>query len=147
MATKGLSAMHTINPVVIDIKESKAFAVSVGSINTRFERGGHYFDIISHCRFLSRLGLIPTQNGGGVSWKMLTMEVIYVQDMILPAFPGVESSTLVLDNLPSTARKSYRYLTWLLRENGREVDDRMPGVDDELSVQIVLEKNYSWLNS
>lgn len=144
MAAKGLSALHIITPVDINIKRSKAFAVSVGSINARFERDGKEFDIISHCRFLSRLAAISREEN---TWKMLSMEVIYVQDTILPAFPGIESNGLVLDNLPSTVRKSYRYLTWLLRENGREVDNSMPGVDDEESVKNVLEKNHLWLNS
>ena len=32
-------------------------------------------------------------------------------------------------------------------EHGREVDSRMPGIDDEKSVMEVMDRNYSWLNS
>jgi hypothetical protein len=145
MATNGLTAIHTINPVDVDIRGSKAFAVSVGSIRARFERSGCDYDLISQCRFLSRLQRL---NGHSQrAWKLLSMEVIYLYDSILPTFPQGGHSPLVIENMPDTTRKSYKYLSWLLMEQGHEVDSRMPGVDDETSVRDVMDRNFSWLNS
>jgi hypothetical protein len=147
MASKGVSALHVITPVDIEIQGSKAFSISVGSINARFQRHGNEYEIISHCRFLSRLEEISGKSEYGGTWKILTMECIYVSDMLVPTFPGAGSIALVLDGLPATARKSYRYLTWFLLTSGRSVNGEMPGVDDEQSVEEVMKKNHGWLYS
>lgn len=45
MSNYRLSAIHMINPVDISIVGSKAFAVSVVSINGRFDRHGDAYDL------------------------------------------------------------------------------------------------------
>lgn len=145
MASKGPTAIHAITPVDIDIRGFNAFAVSIGSISARFERAGFAYDLLSHCRFLSRLQKIDGLSGG--VWKLLTMEVIYIYDSIIPAFPQKGQKLLTIENMSNTTRRSYKYLSWLLMEQGHEVDAHMPGVDDEESVKEVMDRNYSWLNS
>jgi hypothetical protein len=75
------------------------------------------------------------------------MDVIYIYDFITPAFPITGTSTLVINGMKSTTRKSYRYLSWLLAEQGYEVSDDLPGVDDGQSVKNIMEGNHAWLHT
>ena len=109
MASNGPTVIHTINPADVEIRGSKAFAVSVGSICARFERSHCAYDLVSQCRFLSRLQKIDGKSPG--IWKLLTMEVIYIYDSILPAFPQGDHSPLIMENMPALTRSSYKYLT------------------------------------
>jgi hypothetical protein len=111
----------------------------------RFEKYGYEYDILSYCRFLSRLQGID--EGGGQAWKLLTMEVIYIQDSVVLAFPHSDLRTLELGDWKGSTHKSYKYLSWLLAEQGHEVGDDLPGVDDEQSVKTVMTKSYEWLKS
>ncbi len=77
---------------------------------------------------------------------MLTMDVIYIYDSIVPAIP--ESRGLVIkENPKSKMRSSYRYLSWLLAESGHEVRQDLPGVDDEQSVNNIMDWGRQWLDN
>ncbi len=143
MASKGSSSLHSITPVEVDINGSKAFSVSVGNINARFIREETEYELISNCRFLSRLQII---NGpGGEVWKMLTMEVIYIHDSIVPVVPYTGPISFDVKDMDGSMRKSYRYLSWLLAERGHTVNNELPGVDDEQSVKDVMGRSQEWL--
>ena len=143
MASKGSSALHVINPVEVEIKGSKAFSISVGNITARFTSEKSEYELVSNCRFLSRLQRID--GPGGPVWKLLTMEVIYVHDSIVPVVP--ESGSFDVKNVDSTMRKSYKFLSWLLAEKGNKVSNNLPGVDDEESVKDVMGRSSEWLNA
>ena len=144
MAQAGSSAMHHINPVEVTINGLKAFSVSVGNISSRFEKGGSEYELISNCRFLSRLAKVKDNEGG--CWKMLSMDVIYQNDSISPVVPN--GNPLEMD-FPSLAgyRQSYKLLSWLLAEKGYTVKKDLPGVDDEQSVRNVMSRSLEWLNA
>jgi hypothetical protein len=144
MASSGSLALHTINPVEIDINGSKAFSVSTGNISARFTRGESDYDLVSSCRFLSRL---QTLDGPGKPvWKILTMEVIYIHDAIVPVVPQIGPSTFDTTNMDRSTRKSYRFLSSLLAERGHKVSNDLPGVDDEQSVKDLMDRNHEWMN-
>ncbi|KAL3483022.1 hypothetical protein BJX62DRAFT_249965 [Aspergillus germanicus] len=147
-ARGGGSTIHTITPVDVRINDEKAFCVSVGSIISRFSSSGTDYDLVSHCRFLSRLQKDGDGDGdsGNRGWKMLSMEVIYIHDAIIPAISedmDVELRDAVDAGIAT--RESYKYLALLLGQKGYSVKDSLPGVDDPQRVETVMQKNLSWL--
>ena len=143
MASKGSLALHTISPVEININGSKAFSVSVGNITARFTSGESEYELVSNCRFLSRLQRIDGL--GEWVWKILTMEVIYINDSVVSVVP--EAGSFDVKKMDSTARKSYKFLSWLLAERGNRVSNDLPGVDDGQSVKDVMDRSHKWLNA
>jgi hypothetical protein len=131
-----------INPVEISIVGSKAFAVSVGSITTRFERGVDAYDLTSCCRFLSRLQRID--DSGGAVWKMLTIDVIGIHDSIVAAVPT--TNTFFLEGFMKGKTRSYVCLSRLLVKQGYEFSADFPGVDDEQSVKDITNWGRKWLD-
>jgi hypothetical protein len=151
MAARGEgSTIHTITPVEVRLNGAKAFCVSVGSIISRFSRGGTDYDLVSHCRFLSRLQKESDGDDGGDSgnrgWKMLSMEVIYIHDGISPAIPAdIDAELRAAVDAGTTTRESYKYLALVLGQKGYRVKNSLPGVDDPQRVETVMQKNLSWL--
>ncbi len=145
MASKGSSSLHSITPVEIDINGSKAFSVSVGNINARFIRQEIEYELISNCRFLSRLQRIDGPEGE--VWKMLTMEVIYIHDSIVPVVPYTGPISFDVKDMDGSTRKSYRFLSWLLAERGHTVNNDLPGIDHEQSVRDVIDRSQEWLHA
>ena len=147
MAAAGSQSMHTIQPAVIDLNGAKGFAQSVGTIASRFERDGKQYDMVSKCRLLSRLMQVQNANRTHKDWYMLSMEVIYLQDNIFPVVPEPFSSDPDFVRALSKKRKSYPVLSVLLENKGLAVNDKLPGSDDEESVDRVLQTNRKWLLS
>jgi len=58
------------------------------------------------------------------------MDVIYIQDSVVPAFPHSCLRSLELGDWKGSTPKSYKYLPWLLAEQGHEVGDDFPEVED-----------------
>jgi hypothetical protein len=147
MAGQGTSSIHTINPVQITLNGDKAFSVSLGSIISRFSQDGVDYDLVSQCRFLSRLERAGEGEEARRGWKMLSMQVIYVQDAITPAFP-VELRDDVNDAIGEgmASRESYRGLAYVLAQMGNPVTDTLPGTDDQGSVEALLQQNLSWVH-
>ena len=144
-ASKGLTVIHSINPVEVTIRGSKALAISVVSIAARFEHDGAQFELTSWARLVSRLEKIDTADGT-TTWKLLTLSCIYIRDGIQPVVPQCLSTTLNFDTVKA-ARSSYRYLTWHILHLGLEVRDDLPGVDDEQSVREVMDRDSKWIES
>ena len=144
MAQAGSSAMHNINPVEVTIVGQKAFSVSVGNISSRFEKGGSEYKLISNCRFLSRLTKADDNERG--PWKMLSMEVIYLNDSISSVVPNAKPLEVDSTSLAG-CRQSYKFLSWLLAEKGYTAKKNLPGVDDEQSVRNVMSRSMEWLNA
>ncbi|KAL3442488.1 hypothetical protein BJX65DRAFT_299000 [Aspergillus insuetus] len=143
-ARGGGSTIHTITPVDVRINGGKAFCVSVGSIISRFSSGGVDYDLVSHCRFLSRLQ--KEGDSGNRGWMMLSMEVIYIHDGIIPAIPAdIDVQFQAAVDAGTTTRESYKYLALVLLQRGYRVKDSLPGVDDPQRLEAVMQKNLSWL--
>ena len=144
MSEAGSNAIHNITPVEVSFKGSKGFSVSVGNIVSRFTKEGTEYELVSNCRFLSRVERIATERH---SWKMLSMEVIYINDKISPVFPSLKSKSLSIGGMGAFPRKSYKFLAYCLSEKGYQVKQDLPGVDDERLVEEVLNRNLSWLEA
>ncbi|OQU94479.1 SnoaL-like domain-containing protein [Cladophialophora immunda] len=141
MAKAGTSSLHTIQPAEITLNGDKAFSQSVGTISTRMQRDSKEYELISRCRMLSKLRLV------GQRWYMLSMEVIYLQDSIVPVIPESFTSDADFARAISGKRKSYQLLAWVLEEHGLTINNKLPGSDDRESVEKVLGTNEAWLFS
>ncbi|KIW33927.1 uncharacterized protein PV07_00741 [Cladophialophora immunda] len=141
MAKAGTSSLHTIQPAEITLNGDKAFSQSVGTISTRMQRDSKEYELISRCRMLSKLRLV------GQWWYMLSMEVIYLQDSIVPVIPESFTSDADFARAISGKRKSYQLLAWVLEEHGLTINNKLPGSDDRESVEKVLGTNEAWLFS
>lgn len=144
MSAAGSNPVHNITPAEVTINGHRAFSVSVGDIVNRFTKDGSEYELDSKCRFLSRVEKVAS---GSQPWKMLSMEVIYISDKILPVFPSSESKGLSIEGIGDFPRKSYQFLAYCLAEKGYQVKKDLPGVDDECLVAEVLSRNSSWLDS
>ena len=78
---------------------------------------------------------------------MLSIEMIYMQDSVLPVVPKSISSDLEYSDSLANRRKSYQSLSWILQRKGHTVNSKLPGIDDVESVAKVLSRNKEWLSS
>lgn len=132
-----VSISHLITTTIFEIRGSKALTESGCVITSRFDHDGHEYDMTSWVRLVSRLCKVEGQ------WKMLTLEVIYVRDLIVPV-PG--SPELDWDGIKSWSRKSYRFAAWHLRQRGLVVREDLPGEDDKDSVKELMDAGLAWLS-
>ena len=145
MAENGSNAIHNITPVEITINGSKAFSISVGNILMRFTKNGTEYELVSKCRFLSRVERLAGQ--ASQIWKMLSMEVIYINDAISQVIPDTMSGGFSFEEAGAFPRRSYRLLAYCLSEKGYPIKQDLPGVDDEKLVADVLDRNLSWVKT
>lgn len=136
MAAAGSTAIHTINPIEIHQRGSKAVSESIGSILARFKHEGVDYDCNSYVRYVSRLERVDS------GWKVTSLEVIYDKDTIIPVSPTTEARHLSVNG----GRESYKCLAWVLAQNGFEVDQTLPGSDLPGSVEKLTEAALGWLN-
>lgn len=141
MSSGGVSAIHSVQPVEVQINGSRAISESTGSITIRFVQGSTEYDCTALCRFLSRLEKVENE------WKLRTLECIYIRDYIVPTVPGSENASTFEMKGSTVTRKSYQCLGWLLTSQGFPVGNDMPGVDDQDSVNAVMDKHQTWLKS
>ena len=137
MATRGGKAFHTIQPVEVLFNDDKALAESTGTINLPVEHGGSEYECISYIKYVSRV------QKAGDEWKLLSLEVIYDRDAIFPVAPLTKPVTIDVDKLGT--RESYKCVTWLLVQRGREVNQHLTGTDRPDSIRKLMDKSLSWL--
>ncbi|RVX73374.1 hypothetical protein B0A52_03016 [Exophiala mesophila] len=109
MAKSGTLASHTIQPVEVHIKGSKAVSVSTGSVQIRLILDDIEYDMTSWVIFLSRLSLVSSSRTA--QWRLLSLEAVYDRDSIAATKPIVNTSRAI--ELSPNARPSYKYLEWL----------------------------------
>lgn len=129
-------------PGRIQLCGSKALTDSWCIIQTRHAAQGENpeFDLITWLRIFSRCQKIEESG----EWKMLTLEPIYMRDLITPIPP---SSMPDFGDSLASFRKSYRFTAWSVSKRGLEIRDDMPGDDRPESVNEICERNEAWLNA
>lgn len=148
MAAAGVNGLHSLQPVDIVINGSKAFAVSVGTISVRFQHNSAKYNLVSTCRFLSRLQVAQVADRASeFEWRMLSIQMVYLQDMISPVVPESISCLSEFKQGTSTRRMSYGLLTWVMESKGKIINDKLPGADDEELVEKMMALNAAWVSS
>lgn len=134
-----------VTPQKIDVRGTKAIAVSACHIHNRHEApDGQEYELQAWLRLITRHEKISTPDGP--EWKILTLDAIYIRDMLVPVSPAPGTHNLDL-SLAKNARKSYRHLAWNVRANGKDVRDDMPGEDDEVTVRKVMDPVNQWFEN
>lgn len=114
-----ISIIHDLTPIIVQFgTENKALSESTGRIYTRFSHKG--VDLVSTpwVRFFTRLEKI--QGGVENEWKMLSLEVIYMFDTLVPTIPA----PLALDfSIVENTHRSYKCIAWHIAQFGVVVWD------------------------
>ena len=143
MAKSGTLASHTIQPVEVHIKGSKAVSVSTGSVQIRLILDDIEYDMTSWVIFLSRLSLVSSSRTA--QWRLLSLEAVYDRDSIAATKPIVNTSRAI--ELSPNARPSYKYLEWVMSQRGYSVPHDLPGTDDREGMQAMMDGQLLWLTS
>lgn len=137
-AARGGSGFHVINPIRSDIDGDRALVESQGEIHIRPRIDGVECDVVSWCRFFSRLERRDGQ------WRLCTFDSIYIKDRIDPVAPD---APLHLDpERLATGRLSYRHLTYLNRNSDYVVPDDLPGSDRPELIESFYREAQAWLH-
>ncbi len=135
--SKSVSIVHQIIPTEIDVRGTKALAESWCIIDTRIDRDGPEYDMKTYLRFFNQCEKVEGK------WKLLTLEPIYVRDIITPVPPA---PVLDFGDL-SGFRKSYRFTAWMVGQRGLTIHDDLPGEDDPESMREVTDRNRAWIEA
>ncbi len=139
MHERGGHSRHLILPTSLRIEGDRALAESVGQVHIRGKLEGVAYDLIAHCRFLSRL--VRTKDG----WRFATFEAIYDHDVIAPVNPG-ERLAIDAKKLEGL-RPAYRFLSCTLAAGGYKVDQELPGDDRPDLLKPLYEAAERWLKT
>ncbi len=141
-AANGNYPLHTVTPVEVTIKDNYALCESMCHIVARFKQNVAEWDIITECRFYQKLERVEEQ------WRLLTLEVLYVQDTIAPSAPNPAGT---IEDLPLEGiekfRPSYKYLAWRFAQMGVKVGDELAGTDNPESMREIVDRHYEWIAS
>jgi hypothetical protein len=130
--------IHVLNPIRCEVDGDRAIVESQGEIHIRPRLNDVFCDVVSWCRFFSRLERRDGQ------WRLQTFDSIYCKDRIDPVNPDI---TLNLDSgRLESARASYRHLTYLNLSAGYTVPADLPGDDRPDLVAAFYKDATEWLH-
>ena len=135
----GLKVLHPTDLADIEIRASKALAVSTDRTIARFNHKGSEYELTTWCRTVSRITKVDD-----AGWKICSWETVYNRDQVVPVDPHV--TVVELENVDKF-RRSYRHFAWFVSLKGVKMPDNLPGDDEPNSVVEVFKKSQAWLNS
>ncbi|KAL7420439.1 hypothetical protein Q5752_004389 [Cryptotrichosporon argae] len=132
--------LHVIKPIRADVAGDRALVESQGEIHIRPMISGTQCDVVSWCRFFSRL-----ERRDGV-WRMITFDSIYCKDRIDTVLPDAAASFHLDQARLDAGRASYRHLRYLNLGAGFTVPDNLPGDDKPELVAEFYKEASAWLH-
>lgn len=138
MSASGAPAFHQMTPTVTRVNGSRALAESGCAIHLRAHVAGAEADVVSHARYLTRVERC------GDAWLICGLRAFYLRDMLVAADP-TNPPRLSASKL-NGYRPSYRYLSYLLEEQGHPVSNDLPGIDLPDSVAALVANEERWLS-
>lgn len=136
-----VSSTHSIQPVNIEINGDKALAFSYGHITLRFSENDKEYDMVSWGWWIHRT--VKLQGASGRNWTLVAMRFMYDRDSITPTCP-TPGPTLEI-HPDDGARKSYKYLDWVLTRRGYSISRELAGTDDPSSIEKLRAQEHQWL--
>ena len=124
-------------PAEIDVRGSKALAQSWCIIDTRFDYKEGELDAKTYVRLFNQCEKVDGR------WKLLTLEIIYLRDLITPVYPAKEPDFGDLSGL----RKSYRFTAWMVAQRGLTIRNDLAGQDDPKSMEDLVNRNQAWIEA
>ena len=132
-----VSIMHQIMPAEVDVRGSKALAQSWCIIDTRFDHDEGQLDAKTYVQLFNQCEKVDGR------WKLLTLEIIYLRDLITPVYPAKEPDFGDLSGF----RKSYRFTAWMVGQRGLTIRNDLAGEDDPKSMEELLNRNRAWIEA
>lgn len=78
---------------------------------------------------------------------MLSLEIIYLQDNIIPVIPAAIAADDEILRSIAQNRKSYQLLSWVMQHKGYAVNGQLPGVDRPETTRELLARNEEWVSA
>jgi hypothetical protein len=137
---RGVSILHFMGGVCVDLAGPRAIAQSKMTINQRARVHDVLVDVVCTGRFYDFVAKRPTPQG--MRWGVVLRQPIYEKDRMDPVEP---SARLELDpDLLGSFPEGYRHLAYLQSQNGFTVKPDMPGLKGP-EVEALYERGRSWL--
>jgi hypothetical protein len=127
-----------MGPTVVTIKENRALAETGCAIHLIGNVGDIKVDVTGQARIYSRVERKKDE------WLLSGLRVLYISDCMAPLDP-TRSPKLDPARL-SQYRASYRFISYLLAENGHTSRTDLPGTDQPESVEALWKAEEQWLN-
>ncbi|MBV9568581.1 MAG: nuclear transport factor 2 family protein, partial [Hyphomicrobiales bacterium] len=133
---KGVSILHFLGGVAIDLKGARAVSQTKMTISQRGEVHGVPCDVVCTGRFYDFL-----EKRAG-RWGLVLRQPIYEKDRLDPVDPA---ATLKLDQgLLRRFPEGYRHLAYLQTQIGYEVKRDMPGLRGP-EIEALYRRGSAWL--
>lgn len=138
LVTTSLRSFHVMGPTVVTIKANRALAETGCAIHLIGKVGDIEVDVVGQARMYSR---IERKND---VWLLSGLRMLYISDCMVPLdptrSPKLDPARLI------QYRASYRFISYLLAENGRTSRADLPGIDQRESVETLWQAEEQWLN-
>lgn len=139
MVTTSLRSFHQMGPTVVRIEANRALAETGCAIHLLGKVGNIDVDVVGQARMYSRVERKSDE------WLLSGLRVMYISDCMLPLDP---TRSPKLDPARLTRyRASYRFISYLLAENGITSRTDLPGTDQRESVETLWRGEEQWLLS
>ena len=133
---KGVSILHFLGGISIELDGQRAIAQSKMTISQRSKIEGELADVVCTGRFYD---FLERRNG---RWGIVLRQPIYEKDSIVPVDPAAH---MVLDKtLLERFPVGYRHLAYLQTQIGYKVKTDMPGLKGE-KVEALYALGAAWL--
>jgi hypothetical protein len=138
MRHSGTLTKHLILPTHLRLNGNRALAESYGQVHLCDKLDGIEYELICHCRFLSRV--VRTTQG----WRLATLECIYIRDVMSAIKPW---ETLVIDpDRLAKQRHAYRFLSYVLSARYK-INQVLPGDDRPDILEKLYKAASDWLET
>jgi hypothetical protein len=140
---KGVSILHFLGGISIDLSGNRAIAQTKMTISQRGSIEGIRADIICTGRFYDFLEKRVDKHGKA-RWGIVLRQPIYEKDIVLPLDPAAH---LVLDQtLLNSFPEGYRHLAYVQTQIGYQVKPDMPGLKGA-EVEALYARGAAWLRN
>lgn len=139
--------MHDITPVTIQFgaEGRKSLSESTGRIFARYAYQGVDMVMTNFVRLFTQLEKIELD--GKDTWKMLSLECLYMFETLTPCLPPSPGKPLAVDfSGLENARRSYKAVVWHIGTLGGSVRDNLPGIDQPETVKEIEYRNQAWID-
>lgn len=132
-------ATHKIYDTLVWKNGSKAVAITMATIEMRFDLQGTSVNLESDSRLVYRL-----RKREGL-WFIVGFESIYEKDAIIPVYPA--SRVSIDEKELSGFRQSYAAMSYMNALNNRNINGDLPGIDRPETVEALYRKAKEWLEA
>jgi hypothetical protein len=136
MFNTGTLSKHLILPTYLRINGNRALIESYGQVQIRGRLEGVEYEMISHCRFLSRVLRTPT------GWLLGSFDAIYIRDVVAAVNPWEHLP--IAPEAVAKYRPSYRFLSHLLGSR-YPINQELPGDDRPELTKALYSTAERWL--